>query len=63
MKDVGYTRKRMADFFRLSTCSVRKKIIVDNAMIKAKLRYGLESQHPIDSATKRMDAFQQRGLR
>ena len=60
--------KRMADVFvtwkKLETdCSVRFKLIVYDAVVRAKLVYGLESAQLNDDVKAHIDAFQRKGLR
>ena len=57
------TWKRLGEFWKHSDCSVCLKLGVYDAVIRAKLIYGLESAQINDSMKKKLDAFQLKGLR
>jgi hypothetical protein len=55
--------KKLDLFWGHSDCSVRQKLLVHDAVIRSKLMYGLESLQLNESALKRLDTFQLKGLR
>ena len=57
------TWRRLGEFWKGSNCSVRIKVQVYDAVIRAKLLYGLESAQLNDSLLKWINAFHLRGLR
>ena len=57
------TWKRLSEFWKHADCSVRLKLSVYDAVIRAKLMYGLESVQINDSLKKKINAFQFKGLR
>ena len=63
MREVTRTWKKLTLFHRCSNCGVRVKYQVYNAIVTAKLLYGLESVHLNLSILNKMDAFQLRGFR
>ena len=63
MREVTRTLKKLKLFFRHSSCSVKVKYQVYNAIVRAKLMYGLESVHLNASTLNKLDAFQLRGFR
>ena len=50
-------------YFWKSSAKPSWKLLVFNAVVGAKIPYGLESLQLLDSDYQRLDAFQQRGLR
>ena len=57
------TLKRLDLFWRHSDCPTKFKLLVQDAVIRSKLLYGLESAEIKDSTVKRLDTFQLKGLR
>ena len=45
LKDTIGTWKRLSEFWKHSNCSVRMKLNVYDAMVRAKLTYSLDSLH------------------
>ena len=57
------TSKALYPFFKKAACSLAWKIQVYNATVKAQLMYGLETSALSTVQLKKLDTFQQRGLR
>ena len=57
------TAKALYPFFKKAACSISWKIQVYNATVKAQLMYGLETSALSTVQLKKLDTFQQRGLR
>ena len=57
------TAKALCPFFKKAACSISRKIQVYNATVKAQLMYGLETPALSTVQLKKLDTFQQRGLR
>ena len=55
--------KKLDLFWRHSDCQIKTKILVQDAVIRSKLLYGLESAELTSSDLKRLDVFQLKGLR
>lgn len=63
MGDVVATWKRLETFWKHSDCDLRFKLVVYDAVIRAKLMYGLESVQLNQEERNKIDRFQLRGLR
>ena len=61
--DVYVTWKRLEEFWKNSNCDFRFKLIVYDAVIRAKLMYGLESLQLNKDKLESINAFQRKGLR
>ncbi len=57
------TWKKLGLFWKHGNCSPRRKLIIYNALIRAKLLYGLESVQLTKSQLNRLSVFQLKGLR
>ena len=57
------TWKRLETFWKHSDCSVKVKLNIYDAVVRAKLIYGLETVQVNDSLKQKIDAFQLKGLR
>ena len=57
------TWHKLGVFWKSAACSKKWKIIIYDAVIRAKLVYGLSTAALTQAQTKRIDAFQMRGLR
>ena len=57
------TLNKLQRFWKHSNCPLRFKIIVQDAVIRTKLLYGLESAELTDGALNKLDVFQLKGLR
>ena len=56
-------RTKLDLFWKHSNCSNRFKLQVYNAVVRAKLLYGLESAELTEEKRKRLDTIQLKGLR
>ena len=63
LQEVNRTLHRMQDYWKASEASPKWKILIQEAVLKSKLLYGLETTQLTNKCLKRMDAFQIRGLR
>ena len=65
--DAFKTWKRLAEFWKHGNCDLRFKLIVYDAVIRAKLMYGMESLQLNKEYTEhlkgKLDTFQLKGLR
>ena len=57
------TFKKLDVFWRRSSCPAKFKMQVFDAVVRAKLLYGLESVYLTDQLTRKLDVFQLKGLR
>ena len=57
------TLKRLDLYWRHSNCPIRKKLITADAVIRAKLLYGLDSMQLNEPQLKKLDIFQFKILR
>ena len=57
------TMKKLDLFWRLSNCDIAVKVYTADAILRAKLLYGLESAQLIPSVAKRMETLQLKVLR
>ena len=57
------TMKKLDLFWRHSNCDIAIKVYTADAILRAKLLYGLESAQPIPSVAKRMETLQLKVLR
>ena len=55
--------KRLDIFWNKTSCNLKWKMLVYNAVITTKILYGLESLEPTDSTGRLLDTFQLKGLR
>eukprot|EP00974_Lingulodinium_polyedra_P059162 5697720-Lingulodinium_polyedra.AAC.1 len=57
------TWKKLAEFWKHANCSIRTKLNIYNAVIRAKLIYGLEHSHLSKRSKGKISTFQLKGLR
>lgn len=63
ISETTITWRKLGIFFKRSNATQRFKLTVYNAVVRAKLMYGLESAQLTAKHKKRLDVFQRRGLR
>ena len=63
LQEVNRTLHRMQDYWKASEASPTWKILIQEAVLKRKLLYGLETTQLTNKCLKRIDAFRKRGLR
>ena len=57
------TLKKLDMFWKHSECPRKFKLLVQDAVIRAKLFYGLESAEQTETEQRKLDTFQLKGLR
>ena len=63
MAEVRRTWFRLEPYWKASGASKKWKLIIYDAIIRSKLLYGLETIHLTQALSKKLDAFQMRGIR
>lgn len=63
MSEVRRTWYKLEPYWKASGASKKWKLIIYDAIIRSKLLYGLETIHLTQAMSRKLDAFQMRGLR
>ena len=63
MSEVRRTWYKLQPYWKASGASKKWKLIIYDAIIRSKLLYGLETIHLTQAMSRKLDAFQTRGLR
>ena len=63
IKQATITWKKLGNFWKKSSCTVRLKLIIYDAVIKSKVMYGLSSAQLNHAHLSKINTFQLRGLR
>ena len=63
IQEVMITWKKLDPYWKSDNASKKWQVIIFDAVVRSKLLYGLETVHLTDAMSKKLDAFQIRGLR